>query len=164
MRTRYLHLLLLLLSWLAATLLLAGGIFGWQRLMAPTLDIQLHNTFFVLTPLQALLFIGLVLAPPLGGLYLLLTRQAARPVAGLVALVAVALIYLLGDTIVAIAPATAGSFWTVNGLPAAAAANFPPRLLTLLKSLQVALSGVVLLAGYALGRRSQPTKTPGSQS
>jgi hypothetical protein len=164
MRMRRLHLPLFLLSWTAATLLLAGGIFGWLRLTAPTLDIQMHNTFFVLTPSQALLFIGLVLASPLGGLYLLFTRRMARPVAGLVALAAVALIYLLGDAITVVAPAAVGSFWAINGIPAGAVGDgLTLRLLTLLKALQVGLSGVMLLAGYALGRRSQPTKTPGSQ-
>lgn len=159
-----LRLPLFLLSWLAATVLLFVGAFGFRRLAAPTLDIQLHNTYLVLTLPQALLFIGLLLLLPLGGLSLLLTRQTARPVAGLVALAAAALIYLLGDAIMVVAPTAVGSFWTINGIPAWAVGDGSmPRLLTLFKALQVVLCGVILLAGYALGRRRQPTKTPGSQ-
>ncbi|GAB3829475.1 hypothetical protein [Hymenobacter jeollabukensis] len=143
-------------GWVAGTLLLYGLLNGFHR--QSTLDIQLHNTYFVLAPPHALLAIALLLAPVAGGCYALLRRRTSRAVAVASGVLALLLIYLLGDASNAVAAAANYSFWLNQSgamvAPTATTADGSVvRLLAVLRVLQVLFGIVALLAGIALGRR-----------
>ncbi|OON68293.1 hypothetical protein B0919_14165 [Hymenobacter sp. CRA2] len=145
-----------MLGLIATSLLLYGGLFGFRSLAGPELDIQFHNTYFVVTPAHALGFIALLLGLLSGTIYLLLTRLPARAAAWVVGLAGLVLICLLSTAISAVS--TAIGYWALPGeadhnLPASPeAGHVLPRLLTSLKGLQILLAAAVLFAGVKLAR------------
>lgn len=146
--------LLLLLSCTATAILLAGLLVGFEALLQPKLDIQMHNTYFVLPPywlVLALLFPLLLLALASMALWRKNTKLKWM------LLVATSLVLLFSAdlltrvlTQLAAAPATM--------LPAAAA---PPRWLLLAQVLHLAAIAGIGLGCYQLGRRAasqQPSR------
>lgn len=138
--------LLLSLSCGFAAVLLAGLLVGFEALLLPQLDIQMHNTYFVLPPHW------LVLALMLPLLLLALAGAALwrkSPKLSLMLLVAVSLLLLfsadlLMQTLTQLAAVSAPMF------PAEAA---PQRWLLLAQVLRLAAIGGVGYGCYQLGRR-----------
>lgn len=152
--------LLLLPIWALTALLLYTSMFGLASLMKPRLEFQVHETYIMFKPLFGLALLVLLLSPIIGAFYILLAQLPMRSIIWASGLVAMLLIFLIGGCIAQFnspVPFRPRAYYadSVDGLRG--------QLVLSLQLLQVVLSGVMLLAGYALGRRGQPTKTPGSQ-
>jgi hypothetical protein len=155
--SRHLRLgLLWLLGPAAAGLLLYGALLGFRTLAGPPLDVQMHNTYFVVTPAQLWLTFSLVLGLLSGSAYLLLTRLPRRTAAWVVGLTALVLLALTGSLLGAVGRALGGSYFGAARPTALSADGFLTRLLGTLRVLQVGLGAVALLAGIKLGRSRRP--------
>jgi apolipoprotein N-acyltransferase len=166
MSNRFLRPGLLVAAWAGVTLALYVGLFGFGALTAG-LDVQMHNTFFLIGPATGLLVLALLLAPLAGTFYLLLLRRPKRRVAWVIGLLALGLLYFSGGAIEGLAHLVpVARFRTHQGyapgqVPAGSSLL---RLLPVLRVLQVLLGIVALLAGRALGWPGKPpTTTPDSR-
>ena len=138
----------LLLFWLLASagaaLLLAGAVTGFDKLSQPQLDIQLHNTYFVVSRsfLVGLLWILMLL---LIGLVLLL--RSRRPLQLHVFLVAISAL-LIGVTTCLISPLVISSMggWTIY--PPLDTKDLPPA--PPISPYQLLLNGVYALQFLAV--------------
>ncbi|MBC6697389.1 hypothetical protein [Hymenobacter sp. BT190] len=139
--------LLLLLGCIATAILLAGLLVGFQTLLQLKLEIQMHNTYFVLPPywlVLALLFPLLLLA--LAGTAL----WRKSPKLSQMLLVAASLLLLFGADL---------SMQVLNQLTAVSATMFPaeaapPRWLLLAQVLHLAAIAGVGFGCYQLGSRA----------
>lgn len=150
----------LLPSWALTALLLYASMFGLASLTKPRLEFQVHETYIMFKPLLGLTLLALLLGPIVGAVYMLLAQLPARGIIWASGLAALLLIFLLGSCIAQFAPPAS---FRPRAYYAASSGGLQGQLVLSLQLLQLLMSGVVLLAGYALGRRSQPTKMPGSQ-
>lgn len=167
MPARFLRPVLFTFAWLAASVLLYGGLFGFHTLGSPELELQLHNTYIVLTPGHALGLLALLLSPAAGAFYLLLKPRPLPFAVWLTGLCALLLIYAAGTIVELLTlPCPVGlvSIYQPDTATLVPANSLVFRLQSVLRGLQVLMGVIALLAGHALGRRSQAMKTPGPHS
>lgn len=142
--------LILLVGCGVAAIVLAGLLVGFQALLRPQLDIQLHNTYFVLPPywlVLALLLPLLLLA--LAGT--MLRRRSPRLTYAV--LVVTCLLLLFAANYATNALAQLATLAVPPAFPAGSAAA-PPRWLLLARALHLAAIAGVGYGCYQLGRQA----------
>ncbi|RTQ47106.1 hypothetical protein EJV47_19610 [Hymenobacter gummosus] len=149
-------------GWAAATLGPYVALFG-SAALTMGVDVQMHNTYFVVGPAGALQGLALLLTPLVGAVYLLIMRRLGRTALWVIGLLALLLIYLCGGLIEALAQLAPVAH--LREYPGGAAGQAPVgssllRLIPGLRLLQVLFGLAALLAGRALGRRSPQTSPP----
>lgn len=142
--------LLLLLSCGGAAIVLAGLLVGFETLLLPQLEIQMHNTYFLLPPywlVLALLLPLLMLA--LAGT--MLHRRSPRLTYAV--LVVASLLLLFGANYATDALTQLTILAVPPGFPAGSAAA-PPRWLLLARALHLTAIAGAGYGCYQLGRRA----------
>jgi hypothetical protein len=142
-------LLLLLLGCGVAAITLAGLLVGFEALLQPQLDIQMHNTYFVLPPywLVLALLLSLLLLVLAG---VMLRRRSPRLTYAM--LVAASLLLLFGADYATDALTQLAALTVPPAFPAGSAAA-PARWLLLARALHLAAIAGIGCGCYQLGWR-----------
>lgn len=157
---RLLVLLLWLLASAGAALLLAGAVVGFDKLSQPPLDIQLHNTYFVLQPLLLVGVLWILMLLLIGFVLLLRSR---RPLQLHVFLVAISAL-LIGVTTYLISPLVISGMggWTIyppldaKELPSAPPVSPYQLVLNGVYALQFLAVATLSYCSYRIGKLAAP--------